>query len=172
MKILLIAFFLLPFIASSQTDSNRVRKGFGYWGAAVYGAEDSKAIGSMVIGGGSVVSKNIAMGAGVDLMIFTKGSKYAIVFGDLKLFIDGSQQAAPFISFQPGWNLYSQTVKVGNLQIKTEGAFSYNILAGLLSRPKKGVGFFVQAGYSSIGFTTRDVTESVGGLKFGAGIVF
>lgn len=163
---------MIPIIAFSQNDSIQIRKGFGYWGAAVYGPKDAKASGSIVLGGGTIVDKNLGLGGGMDLMIFTKGSKYAMLFGDLKLFVDGKQQAAPFISFQPGWNLYSQTIRVSSVQIKTVGAFSYNIFAGLLSRPKKGVGFFFQAGYSSIGFTTNDVTKNVGGLKFGAGIVF
>lgn len=169
-KVLL--FMLISYSCCAQTKHH----GYGYFGATSFVNDKFGNRGGLVVAGGVAPAYRFAVGGGINVFLFKNKSEFSQAFGDVRFFFRGlDKKASPFLSVQPGMILYNDMRSVLNATVTTKGSFAINTLLGMVARPKKGMGFFFNVGYSNISFTAKStevVKKNYGGFKAELGIAF
>lgn len=165
--------FILPLLLlCSLAHAQNKHAGYAYFGATSFVNPKLNNYGGIGIGGGYAPNSHLAFGGGLDLFLFDSRFEFAQAFADIRGYFSGlSDRISPFVSVQPGAVIY-KTTPANGVETRT-ASFAINAVAGIVVTPqKKGIGAYVDAGYSNISFVENDTKTSYGGFKAEAGISF
>lgn len=113
-----------------------------------------QSVGGHVCIGGNL-GHGLFLGGGVDVYEFNGlDQPYIPVFGNITIMpMERAGKVAMYATVQPGYGIYNNQTKVGNIGIETRGGFYFYGGLGIATPPVKKTGLFIEAGVSSINFT-------------------
>lgn len=169
---LLLILFSLSFFSHAQNQKKK-SNGYGQIGATFFSSTETDLKTGVVAGLGFMPHNNLSLGTAFEFYVFGKESRFMQGHFDFRIyFISNKKPVSPYLSIQPGYVFYNKSVSILGTTIATKGDFAVNAFFGVKANPKKGVGPFLNIGYSSIGFKSGTTKYSYDGFKAQLGISF
>lgn len=152
------------------------QKGKGYASASFnldFPKNTEPAIG-LTLSGNAAVGKGGYVGASIGLIMFKNNDGPYIPFCLRFTGIPNTneKQFSPLVIFEPGYGIYSNSQKVGNITINSGGGFTFIGLVGISFPKVKKARPYLAAGYGNYGFTINTISDQIETFAVRAGIMF